>query len=161
MCSSQQLYRSKCSPVVLFFSNGTAGLQERLPLHVFLLCTVPLCQHFKDEAKGRRVSASSSEAGFLKQERMQQTAACVVLAQPVNKCRRAIERDDGLKGNPAYSVPHDCGEHIKGIKSPDVLWQWDSVWMRKFLLFIKHRGCDCLDLNNASVNTPFTCIFFP
>ena len=64
----------------LFSSNGAAGLQEGLPLHVFFLHTEHLRQHFKDEPKGRRVNASSSEAGFLKQERMYEVAVQVVLA---------------------------------------------------------------------------------
>lgn len=58
------------SHALVFFKWGTAGLQEGLPLHVFVLHTEQLGQHFKDEPKGRRVNASSFEAGFLKQGRM-------------------------------------------------------------------------------------------
>lgn len=67
--------------------NPAAGLQEGLPLRVFLLYTEHLRQHFKEELKGRRVNVSSSEVGLLKEERVQEVPPWVVLAWTVNKYR--------------------------------------------------------------------------
>lgn len=58
----------------LVFLKWAADLQEELPLHVFLLHTKHLRQHFEVEPKGRKVNAKSFEVSFLKQERMLQVA---------------------------------------------------------------------------------------
>lgn len=117
LLSSQQQYTRKCSPILASLKSCSRLAGRTASLHVFLLHTEHLRQHFKEEPKGRRVGVSSS--GFLKEERMQEVPLWVVLA----------EYPQWAEGKPCFIQDH--GKCMKGMNNPSVLWKWGMGWMEE------------------------------